>query len=161
MQCPYCGSDSSVLDSRITAEAVRRRRSCTECKRRFTTYEKLAAPGIKVVKRSGKSEPFDADKIRAALARVCRDRPHLGDADVLRLARAVEAQLLDERVKSIKSGEIAARVLTLLNDVDKLAYERLAANYVDESGHLRTDPRSSRDVDPGQLGLFGADADED
>lgn len=161
MQCPYCGNDSSVLDSRITAEAVRRRRSCTECKRRFTTYEKLAAPNIKVVKRSGKSVPFDADKIRAALARVGRDRPSIGEAGALRLARAVEAQLLDERVKSIKSGELASRVLTLLADVDKLAYERLAANYMDEAGQLRTDPRSPREIDPGQLGLFGAEADDD
>lgn len=160
MQCPYCGGDSAVLDSRSTAEGVRRRRSCNECKRRFTTYERLSAPSIKVVKRSGKSEPFDTAKLLGVLARVCRDRPGIGDPDVLRVARAVEAQLVDERVKSIKSGELVTRVLDLLRDLDKLAYDRLAANYVDESGQLRTDARPERGSDPGQLGLFGGGDDD-
>jgi len=86
VQCPYCNGDSAVLDSRTSSEGVRRRRSCNECKRRFTTYERLAAPSIRVTKRSGRTEPFDADKILQVLRRISRDRPAVQDADVVRLA---------------------------------------------------------------------------
>lgn len=159
MQCPYCGGDAAVLDSRTNADGVRRRRSCSNCKRRFTTYERVAAPSIKVIKRSGKSEPFDSAKIEAILQRVCRDRPKISSADTGRLARSVEAQLVDEHTKSIRSSELARRVLALVRDLDRLAYDRLAANYLDESGHLRTEGRSSDSDRAGQLGLFPGDDD--
>ena len=63
MRCPYCDNDSQVVDSRTTAEGVRRRRVCKDCRRRFTTYERVGSPDIKVVKRSGKTEPFDYEKL--------------------------------------------------------------------------------------------------
>jgi transcriptional repressor NrdR len=132
---------------------VRRRRNCGECKRRFTTYEKVAAPAVKVVKRSGKTEPFDSEKIIRILIRVSRDRPNFGKAEATRLARTVEAQLLDEGTKSIRSSEIADLVLRLLRDIDRLSYDRLAANYMNESGILRTKPGEEADSQ-GQLGLF-------
>jgi transcriptional repressor NrdR len=153
VQCPYCGGDAAVLDSRTTAEAVRRRRNCGECKRRFTTYEKVAAPAIKVVKRSGKTEPFDSEKIIRILIRVSRDRPSFGQEEATRLARTVEAQLLDEGTKSIRSSELANLVLRLLRDIDSLSYDRLAANYMNESGVLRTTPVADQS-EQGQLGLF-------
>lgn len=159
MQCPYCGGDAAVLDSRNNAEGVRRRRSCGECKRRFTTYEKIAAPNIKVVKRSGKSEGFDAEKIVQILERVARDRPNFSREEATRLARTVEAQLLDAATKSISSGELANIVLRLLRDIDRLSYDRLAANYMNEAGVLRTDPQAPEEGQ-GQLGLFG-DPDDD
>jgi transcriptional repressor NrdR len=159
VQCPYCGDDSQVVDSRQNADGVRRRRTCNGCRRRFTTYEKVAPPNIKVVKRSGKSEPFDPDKIARVLARVCRDRGTLTPADVERIARTLEAQLLDERVKSIRSAELVARVLARLGEVDRLAYARLAADYIGEDGHLRTEPRAQAATDPSQIEMFGPDED--
>lgn len=162
MQCPYCGEDSQVVDSRSATEGVRRRRVCGECKRRFTTYERPAAPNVKVLKRAGHSEPFDPGKIVAVLMRVGSGRPNLSPADAQRLARAIEAQLIDEGVKSIPSSEILGRLLGLLGDVDRLAKDRLAADYVDEGGQLRLDQPSDDETSAGQLGLFGTDnADED
>lgn len=155
MQCPYCGGDSQVKDSRTSSEGIRRRRECVVCKRRFTTYEQLGAPAIKVQKRDGRHEPFDPGKIVRVLERVGRDRPALGPADRQRLARAIEAQLLDEAVKTIRSGEILERLLALLGDVDRMARDRLAADYLDENGRVRTDaPRGAR-RQAGQLGLPG------
>lgn len=152
MQCPYCGSDSSVVDSRSVGEGVRRRRVCSQCRRRFTTYERVAPPSIKVVKRSGKSEPFDPTKIQRVLERVGRGRPGLDDDDIRRLTAAIEAELIDERVKSIPSAVLVERLLQRLRDIDRVAYSRLAADYVDASGQLRTSlPRGEDDK---QLGLF-------
>ncbi|MCP4444612.1 MAG: transcriptional repressor NrdR [Myxococcales bacterium] len=152
MQCPYCGGDAAVLDSRTTSEGVRRRRNCSNCKRRFTTYEKVAAPAVKVVKRSGRSETFSAEKLIKILQRVSRDRQEFGEEEATRLARSVEAQLLDAGAKSVPSSKLATMVLDLLRDMDRLSYDRLAANYMNEAGILRTTPSSS--TTEGQLGLF-------
>src|SRR5690606_31792516 len=112
-------------------------RTCNECKRRFTTYERLAPARVKVVKRSGKGEPFSREKLAGALARVLRGRPPAARVD--ELVELVEKQLVTERVKAVASGEIARRVLELLADLDRLAYDRFAVNYLDEEGRLRTD----------------------
>ena len=157
MQCPYCGGDAAVLDSRTTSEGVRRRRHCDHCKRRFTTYERVAAPAIKVVKRSGKSEAFDPEKLIKILVRVSRDRPGFGKAEATRLARTVEAQLVDEGAKSIGSDQLATLILDLLRDLDRLSYDRLAANYMNESGVMQTSPVAKRESS-GQLGLFVGEA---
>ncbi len=161
MQCPYCGADSQVKDSRLSSEGIRRRRECGVCKRRFTTYEQLGAPPIKVQKRDGHFEAFDSKKIARVLGRVGKDRPGLGAADQLRLARRIEAELVDEAMKTIRSGEIALRVLRLLKEVDRVAYDRMAANYLDESGHLRTDAPKSDEPSAGQLGLPGMIEDDE
>jgi transcriptional repressor NrdR len=161
VQCPYCGGDSQVKDSRLSAEGIRRRRECVECKRRFTTYEQLGAPAIKVQKRDGSFQPFDSGKIVRVLKRVGRDRPGLGAADQQRLARKIEAELVDEAVKTIRSGEIIDRLLGLLKEVDRVAYDRLAANYLDEGGRLRTDAPKSEEPSAGQLGLPGMTGDDE
>ena len=150
-----------MVDSRTAPEGVRRRRICNECRRRFTTYEKIGASGIKVLKRDGSSEPFAPEKLVRVLGRVGRDRAALTAAAVQRLARALEAQLLDEGVKSIRSGDILLRMLALRADVDRVAHDRLAADYLDETGRLRTG--APRDGDPqrdGQLGLFADEEEE-
>jgi transcriptional repressor NrdR len=152
VQCPYCSADSNVVDSRSLGDGVRRRRICGQCKRRFTTYERAAPPNVKVIKRSGKLEPFDAAKIRAVLARVGSGRPAIDEAAIKRLAARIEAQLVDDRVKTVPSSTIALRLLARLEDIDKLAYERLAADYLDESGQLRVVGPTTMDDD--QLGLF-------
>ncbi len=156
VQCPYCGGDAAVLDSRTNSEGVRRRRSCGHCKRRFTTYEKVAAPAIKVVKRSGKSEAFSIDKLIRILLKVSRDRPNFGEAEATRLARTVEAQLLDQGTKSIPTSTLVTMILDLLREIDRLSYDRLAANYMNESGLLSTTPGASSAE--GQLGLFVGEA---
>jgi transcriptional repressor NrdR len=159
VDCPYCGGDSQVVDSRTSSDGVRRRRLCATCKRRFTTYEQIAPPSIKVVKRSGKAEPFDFEKLVRSLERICRDRP-MNRAAIARIARTIEAQLLDERVKSIRSGDLVVRVLELLGDIDRVAANRLAANYIDDDGKLRTEPRPLPFDTPPQLDLFEPEDDE-
>lgn len=148
-----------MVDSRSVGEGVRRRRVCSQCRRRFTTYERVAPPSIKVVKRSGKSEPFDPAKIQRVLERVGRGRPALGADDIRRLTSAIEAELVDERVKSIASTVLVERLLSRLQAIDSVAYGRLAADYLDPSGQLRTAP-SSGDEDT-QLGLFEPDSESD
>ena len=159
MKCPYCESESNVVDSRVTTDGVRRRRHCPSCKRRFTPYERLGPPALKVTKRDGKNEPFTTEKIEKLLARVCRDRKHVGKKDMRRLARDIEAELVDARVKSVPSNQVADMVLVRLADVDKLSYDRLASNYIREDGQLRTDSATAP-IDDGQLGLFAGDDDD-
>lgn len=157
MQCPFCDGDSQVSDSRATADhQIRRRRICTQCKRRFTTYERIGSPSLKVIKRSGKTEPFSTDKLATCLRRVTRYRPVMGD-QLARLGRAIEAQLVDAGTSKITSGQILDQVLARLRDLDRVSFNRLAANYTDEAGRLRTDaPIGDGDADD-QLDLFGAD----
>ena len=144
-----------MVDSRATADGVRRRRVCNECRRRFTTYERVGSPAIKVAKRSGKSEPFDPAKLRAAVRRVTRHRPAVADDDVDRVVRDIEGRLDDSGERAVRSGHIAELLLARLADLDRVAYERFAANYLDESGQLRTDfPRPMTDEEARQLGLF-------
>src|SRR2546423_7704738 len=115
---------------------MRRRRVCSACKRRFTTYEKIGAPGIKVHKRDGSVEPFDRDKLLTALRHVTK---HTGvaDADLQRIARDLEATLLDGARKSVPWSELATLVLDRLANVEPIAARRFAANYTDDTGVLR------------------------
>ncbi len=139
MQCPYCSGDSSVTETRVTADGLRRRRACTVCKRRFTTYETLGAPGLKVGKRDGSVEPFDGDKLFTALQRIAAHRDNITDEDLRRLARDIEANLLDGGHKSVKWSEIVAQALARLENIDPVSAQRLAANYTDESGAVKLD----------------------
>jgi len=139
VQCPYCSGDSSVTETRVTADGLRRRRACTVCKRRFTTYETLGAPGLKVGKRDGTVEPFDGDKLFAALQRIAAHRDSITDEDLRRLARDIEATLLDGGHKSVKWSEIARAAMDRLENIDPVSAQRLAANYTDESGAVRLD----------------------
>jgi transcriptional repressor NrdR len=151
VQCPYCSGDSSVTETRVTADGLRRRRHCTVCKRRFTTYEKLGAPGLKVVKRDGTTEPFDGDKLLVALRRVCAHRTNVADDDLRRISRDIEATLVDSGRKSIAWSDIVTLALDRLNNVDGVCAQRLAANYTDESGSVRFEREATHP--PPQLGL--------
>jgi transcriptional repressor NrdR len=136
VQCPYCSGESSVTETRVTADGMRRRRVCSACKRRFTTYEKVGAPGIKVHKRDGGVEPFERDKLLTALRRVAA---HTGvaDADLQRIARDLEATLMDGARKSVTWSDLASLVLDRLANVDPIAARRFAANYTDDTGVVR------------------------
>jgi transcriptional repressor NrdR len=140
-----------VTETRVTADGLRRRRVCTVCKRRFTTYEKVGAPSLKLQKRDGRVEPFDSDKLFHALQRVAAHRG-LRDDDLRRIARDIEATLVDSGRKSIAWNEIVELALARLENIDPVAARRLAANYTDDSGALRfggTEPAGSSS----QLGL--------
>ena len=131
MKCRYCGStDSKVIDSRPTEDnsAIRRRRDCLECGRRFTTYEKIEEIPIMVVKRDGRREPFDSAKIRSGIRKACEKRPisaALQDKLVEDITRDVYNTLASE-VSTASIGEI---VMNNLKKVDEVAYVRFASVY--------------------------------
>ena len=157
MQCPYCSGDSSVTETRVTADGLRRRRVCTVCKRRFTTYEKLGAPGLKVQKRDESVEPFDNDKLFRALQRVAAHRS-VGDEALRRIARDIEATLVDSGRKSVAWSDIVELALDRLQNIDPIAAQRLRANYEDESGAVRFD-HTAPASESKQLGLPLTDED--
>ncbi|MEO8699064.1 MAG: ATP cone domain-containing protein [Kofleriaceae bacterium] len=156
MQCPYCSGDSSVTETRVTADGLRRRRLCTACKRRFTTYEKVGAPGLKVGKRDGTHEPFDGDKLLHALQRVCAHRTTVSGEDLRRITRDIEATLVDSGRKAVAWSDIISLALVRLENIDPISAQRLAANYTDESGAIRLE-RDARGQPSSQLGLPLAD----
>lgn len=156
MDCPYCGASSRVVDSRPTHDGIRRRRVCGECKRRFTTYERLGPTDIKVIKRGGgHPEVFDHAKLVRAMKRVCQGRS-VSVETIERVARHIEAQLLDQRRPSVPSWEIADMVLKQLEQLDAVAYGRFAIDYLADDGSLRTEPREAVPNLP-QLDLFEDD----
>ncbi len=136
VQCPYCGSDSRVLDSRPGVDQVRRRRECQECTRRFTTYEKLADSEIVVSKRGGSQEAFDREKLQRVVERCARGRK-LAERSLHDLVRGLEAGLLDVGARSVTSATIAERLLERLVALDAIAAERFASNYRHEDGVVR------------------------
>ena len=133
---------------------MRRRRICGSCKRRFTTYERLASSSLKVLKQNDKVEPFDSHKVRRVLERVCRHRQAVQEADVNRIVRSIETELLAASVKVVRSGRIAELVLNRLADIDSMAYDRLAVNYLDEDGHLRVNTQKVVEGPSSQSELF-------
>jgi transcriptional repressor NrdR len=149
-----------VTETRVTADGMRRRRVCTACKRRFTTYERLGAPGLKVSKRDGSLEAFDGDKLFQALRRVAAHRNFVADDDLRRIARDIEATLVDSGRKSIAWSDIVTLALSRLENVDAVSARRLAANYTDETGAVRFDRTEPEQPSP-QLGLPLSDSDID
>ncbi len=140
-----------MTETRVTADGLRRRRTCMICKRRFTTYEKVGAPSLKIQKRDGRVEPFDAAKLMASLQRVAAPRG-VRDEDLRRIARDIEATLVDSGRKSVAWHDVVQLVLDRLANVDAVAARRLAANYADESGAVRFDEAGPAAESP-QLGL--------
>ena len=153
MQCPYCGSDSSVTETRYAPDGVRRRRMCTSCRRRFTTYEKVGSPGLRVEKRDGSVELFDADKLQRALRRVARHRPQIKADDLRRVARDIEATLVDAGQRTVRWSDIVVAAVRRLEAIDRRSAQRLLANYLDDAGELRLDTASP--AEPPQLDLPG------
>jgi len=153
VQCPYCGSDSSVTETRYAPDGVRRRRMCTSCRRRFTTYEKVGSPGLRVEKRDGSVEQFDADKLQRALRRIARHRSQLKDDDLRRITRDIEATLVDGGQRTVRWSDIVTLALERLGAIDRRSAERLLANYVDDAGALRLG--DAPPAEPSQLDLPG------
>ncbi|WP_189221881.1 transcriptional regulator NrdR [Saccharothrix coeruleofusca] len=128
MRCPFCrNSDSRVVDSREVDEGqvIRRRRSCSNCGRRFTTVEEAV---LAVVKRSGVTEPFSRDKVVNGVRRACQGRPVDEDA-FQQLAQRVEESIRSTGCAEIPSHEVGLAILGPLRELDEVAYLRFASVY--------------------------------
>ncbi|HEX5114028.1 MAG TPA: transcriptional regulator NrdR [Pseudonocardiaceae bacterium] len=128
MRCPFCRSaDSRVVDSREVDDglAIRRRRSCTQCNRRFTTVEEAV---LAVVKRSGVTEPFSREKVVRGVSRACQGRP-VDEDQLAQLAQQVDESIRATGVAEIPSHEVGLAILGPLRELDEVAYLRFASVY--------------------------------
>ncbi len=128
MRCPFCRHpDSRVVDSREVGagDAIRRRRSCPECNRRFTTVEQTS---LAVVKRSGVTEPFSRSKVISGVRKACQGRPVDEDALAL-LAQQVEEAVREAGVAEVPAHQVGLAILAPLRDLDEVAYLRFASVY--------------------------------
>lgn len=131
MRCPFCQTDNDrVLDSRSSEEgyAIRRRRECMQCKRRYTTYERLEELAIKVVKKDGIREPFSREKIRRGLARACWKRP-LSDDQIDTVVAEIESDVYANFESEIETQQLGEMVMEHLGRLDQVAYVRFASVY--------------------------------
>ena len=132
MKCPYCRHDNDrVVDTRTGEEgyAVRRRRLCCECNKRFTTYERVESISVHVRKRDGTRVPFDREKLRRGLERACWKRP-ISDAQISSLLAEVESEIDQLFATEVESRFIGEIVMRLLRDLDQVAYVRFASVYL-------------------------------
>lgn len=131
MKCPFCASgENKVIDSRISkdGDAIRRRRECISCGRRFTTYEYVEEVLPMVVKKDGRREPFDRTKIRTGIKKACEKRPISIDA-IEGIVDRIAQSCLEYQGKEIPSSVIGERVMQELHDLDGVAYVRFASVY--------------------------------
>ncbi len=131
MRCPSCGHDADrVLDSRSVREgmAVRRRRECLSCQHRFTTYEYVEAGTFQVVKKDGRREAFDRNKLIHGLSKACEKRP-ISATVIEEVADRIESDLARLGRSEVRSADIGARVLEALRGLDPVAYVRFASVY--------------------------------
>ena len=130
MKCPYCNAeDTKVIDSRpCEGGAIRRRRQCIVCDRRFTTYERVEAIPLMVVKKDGVREEFDRTKIEKGMLLACHKRPVSADT-ILRLADEIENELTAGDEREIPSTVIGEKVMEKLKATDDVAYVRFASVY--------------------------------
>lgn len=132
MNCPYCNyEDTAVLESRgLPGETgIRRRRQCKKCGKRFTTHERLVHIDLKVIKRSGKVEQYDRDKLLKGIKKACYKRK-VDDSEMENLVDEIETKLLNRKTVEIKSSDIGKMVLSRLLKLDDLAYMRFASIYM-------------------------------
>jgi len=140
--CPSCRkSETRVVDSRDDDSVVRRRRECLGCKNRFTTYERMEAPRVFVVKKDGRREQYSRDKLISGLRRACEKRP-VSDVQMEELVAALERDLFSRGESEVQSSMIGEKLMEALKTLDKVAYIRFASVY-----------RSFRDVESFQAEL--------
>lgn len=138
MKCPFCSHvESKVIDSRVStaADVTRRRRECEKCGRRFTTYERVEEVLPLVVKRDGRREMFDRQKVLAGMRRACEKRP-ISLEQIESAVDQIERDLIDSGDKEVVSTAVGERVMNHLRKLDDIAYVRFASVY-----------RSFRDLD--------------
>jgi len=133
MICPYCNhQETSVLDSRGLDESVsiKRRRECKKCEKRFTTLEKVMNVDLKVVKKDGRLEAFERDKVAKGVRKSCWKRG-VSEEQIERLVDDIEMRLLNRKEIEIPSGDIGKLILTRLKKLDDVAYLRFASVYLE------------------------------
>lgn len=131
MKCPFCGfGDTKVIDSRLGKEGnnIRRRRECTECERRFTTYERVEDTLPLVIKKDGRRESFDRLKIISGMQRACEKRP-VSISTIEKMVDRLELTLQESGEKEIDSSRIGQAVMEALHGIDEVAYVRFASVY--------------------------------
>jgi transcriptional repressor NrdR len=131
MKCPFCGADSNhirVIDTREVTDGIRRRRECDQCSQRFTTYERVAAMNLLVVKQDGRREEFDRDKLVRSMRLACTKRPVSGAA-IEEVAQKIEAALYALGKIEVDSKRIGELVMAHLQELDDVAYVRFASVY--------------------------------
>lgn len=133
MRCPFCGeSDTRVLDSRPSEMKIRRRRECSACLKRFTTYEAVELPMLTVEKKDGSIQPFDRQKLMKGIFSAIKKRP-VSAAQVQGIVDAVEERFTSELRTSVSTTEIGNIVMEQLKNIDAVAYIRFASVYQDFS----------------------------
>ena len=131
MQCPYCDfQDTKVIDSRLSEskDAIRRRRECVSCEKRFTTYERREPLKLMVIKRDGTREPFDRAKLRAGIMKACAKRP-VSEEEIEYLVDEIEAELRERRRHEVTSRRLGDMALVRLRRLDMVSYLRFASVY--------------------------------
>jgi len=133
MKCPFCGhAEDKVVDSRESreGEAIRRRRQCLGCRRRFTTYERIDEIPYMVVKKDGRREKFDRQKVLAGLLRACEKRP-ISMGKLESIVNEAEALVVESTDRERATREIGQLLMERLKKLDKVAYVRFASVYQD------------------------------
>jgi len=133
MNCPFCGfKEDRVIDSRESKEGdvIRRRRECLQCLRRFTTYERIDEVPYMVVKKDGRREKFDRQKVLSGLLKACEKRP-ISMTKLAELVDEVEGRLADKPDREISATEVGELLMLSLAQLDKIAYVRFASVYRD------------------------------
>ena len=131
MKCPFCGhQEDKVVDSRSSSDgvAIRRRRECLRCGKRFTTYEHVEEQPLMIIKKDGRREPFDRHKLLAGLVKACEKRPVSMD-DLEQLVDELERELSQSFEREAPSREVGERVMKRLHALDPVAYVRFASVY--------------------------------
>lgn len=131
LKCPFCGyEESKVVDSRSTEDdmAIRRRRECLKCNKRYTTYEKIEDIPILVIKKDSSREYFDKSKIINGLLKACQKRP-VSRMQIEAIANDIEKQLSNQMLTEVKSDYIGEMIMENLKTIDEIAYVRFASVY--------------------------------
>lgn len=131
MKCPYCGNpETKVVDSRYSEdmEAIRRRRECLNCGKRFTTYERVEIAPIIVIKKNGEREQFRSEKLKKGIMKACEKRP-VTQEDIDFAAAEIERQIRNSESIEVPSSRIGEMVMERLRGMDKVAYIRFASVY--------------------------------
>ena len=133
MTCPFCGNiEDKVIDSRESREgdSIRRRRQCTACEKRFTTYERIDEVPYMVIKKDGRREKFDRAKVLNGLIRACGKRP-VSMVKLSDLVNQVEVRVTESPDREITTAEVGEFLMDTLKAIDKIAYVRFASVYRD------------------------------
>ena len=148
MICPYCSNqESAVLESRDSEDGnvIRRRRECSKCGKRFTTYERIENLDLKVIKKDGKKENFAREKIKNGIQKACEKRP-VENEQIERIIDDIEMRFVNRKSTEISSSDIGRMVLTRLKKIDKVAYIRFASVFL-EFGNVAEFKKEIREIE--------------